>query len=145
MCTINTNPAAEPLIAAWMQAKDNERQWAEHRRNIEDQILSFHPRLLEELQEIMLAKQSLSVTAKLDGLLIEARRSLLLKQEGVAGVLQEFPDLWGPVLRAKYEVVSSKAAMGLLAVASPAAEALRKLISFRAERPYFTAKPESGA
>ena len=140
MYTVNTNPAAVELIAAWHAAKAAERQWVAHRQALEEQILSLHPLLLSELEQCMASKNTMSASAQVDSVVIEAKRSLEVEQNQAALVLAEHPDLFGSVLRCRYEVASSKALFGLFATQSPAAEALRSAVTFKAQKPYFAAK-----
>lgn len=137
MRTLNVNPAAHELLAAWAAAKDAERMWAEHRRLLEEQILSMHPSLVAELEQALVQGNLLSTSVGIENLKIEVKRSIELDQDGTAQLIHQHPDLWGTVFRAKYEVASSKALFGLLATPSPLSEAVSKLLTFKSQRPYF--------
>ena len=139
MNTVNVNPAANDLINAWVAAKDCERQWADHRRNIEEQILSLHPHLASDMEELLVRNNALSTSATMGSLKIEVKRTIELDQERTAQLIQQHPDLWGTVFRAKYEVTSSKALFGLMATPSPVSEAVSSLLTFKTQRPYFAA------
>jgi hypothetical protein len=135
MYQVNTNPAAHELITAWAAAKDCERQWTEHRRSIEEQILSLHPNLVEDMEQTLAKSQALSTSVELENLKIEFKRTIELDQMAAAKAVQEHPDLFGTVFRAKYEVASSKALFGWLNANSEAQEGL---LSFRTQRPCFS-------
>lgn len=137
MRNMTVNPAAHDLINAWVAAKDCERQWAEHRRNLEEQILSLHPNLVADLEQTLVQNSALSTSVAMEALKVEVKRTIELDQDGTAQLIQQHPDLWGTVFRAKYEVASSKALFGLLATPSPVSEAVSKLLTFKAQRPYF--------
>lgn len=137
MRNMTVNPAAHDLINAWVAAKDCERQWAEHRRNLEEQILSLHPNLVADLEQTLVQNSALSTSVAMEALKVEVKRTIELDQDGTAQLIQQHPDLWGTVFRAKYEVASSKALFGLLATPSPVSEAVSKLLTFKSQRPYF--------
>lgn len=137
MRNMTVNPAAHALINAWVAAKDCERQWAEHRRNLEEQILSLHPNLVADLEQTLVQNSALSTSVAMEALKVEVKRTIEIDQDGTAQLIQQHPDLWGTVFRAKYEVASSKALFGLLATPSPVSEAVSKLLTFKAQRPYF--------
>lgn len=137
MRNMTVNPAAHGLINAWVAAKDCERQWAEHRRNLEEQILSLHPNLVADLEQTLVQNSALSTSVAMEALKVEVKRTIELDQDGTAQLIQQHPDLWGTVFRAKYEVASSKALFGLLATPSPVSEAVSKLLTFKSQRPYF--------
>jgi hypothetical protein len=135
MRTANVNPAAHELLAAWASAKECERQWAEHRRSLEEQILSLHPNLVEDLEQTLIQSQGLSTSVGLDKVAVEVKRTIELDQGKVAEVLVRHPDLFGTVFRAKYEIASSKALFGWLNTKNEAPEGL---LTFKTQRPYFT-------
>lgn len=137
MRNMTVNPAAHDLINAWVAAKDCERQWAEHRRSLEEQILSLHPNLVADLEQTLVQNSALSTSVAMEALKVEVKRTIELDQDGTAQLIQQHPDLWGTVFRAKYEVASSKALFGLLATPSPVSEAVSKLLTFKSQRPYF--------
>jgi hypothetical protein len=137
MRNMTVNPAAHGLITAWVAAKDCERQWAEHRRNLEEQILSLHPSLVADLEQTLVQNSALSTSVAMEALKVEVKRTIEIDQDGTAQLIQQHPDLWGTVFRAKYEVASSKALFGLLATPSPLSEAVSKLLTFKSQRPYF--------
>ena len=137
MRNMTVNPAAHDLINAWVAAKDCERQWAEHRRNLEEQILSLHPNLVAGLEQTLVQNSALSTSVAMEALKVEVKRTIELDQDGTAQLIQQHPDRWGTVFRAKYEVASSKALFGLLATPSPVSEAVSKLLTFKSQRPYF--------
>lgn len=137
MRNMTVNPAAHDLINAWVAAKDCERQWAEHRRNLEEQILSLHPNLVADLEQTLVQNSALSTSVAMEALKVEVKRTIELDQDGTAQLIQQHPDLWGTVFRAKYEVASSKALFGLLATPSPVSEAVSKLLTFKSQQPYF--------
>lgn len=137
MRNMTVNPAAHDLINAWVAAKDCERKWAEHRRNLEEQILSLHPNLVAGLEQTLVQNSALSTSVAMEALKVEVKRTIELDQDGTAQLIQQHPDLWGTVFRAKYEVASSKALFGLLATPSPVSEAVSKLLTFKSQRPYF--------
>lgn len=137
MRNMTVNPAAHDLINAWVAAKDCERQWAEHRRNLEEQILSLHPNLVADLEQTLVQNSAPSTSVAMEALKVEVKRTIELDQDGTAQLIQQHPDLWGTVFRAKYEVASSKALFGLLATPSPVSEAVSKLLTFKSQRPYF--------
>jgi len=134
---MTVNPAAHDLINAWVAAKDCERQWTEHRRNLEEQILSLHPNLVADLEQTLVQNSAPSTSVTMEALKVEVKRTIELDQDGTAQLIQQHPDLWGTVFRAKYEVASSKALFGLLATPSPVSEAVSKLLTFKSQRPYF--------
>lgn len=140
MNTINTNPAALDLISAWHAAKSAERQWSNHRQALEEQILSLHPAVLPALEEQMLRGNTMSASAQMADLVVEAKRSADLDQAGTSLLLAEHPDLLGSVIRCRFEIASTKAMFGLFEAGGKAAEALKALVKFRASRPYFAAK-----
>jgi len=137
MRNMTVNPAAHDLINAWVAAKDCERQWTEHRRNLEEQILSLHPNLVADLEQTLVQNSAPSTSVTMEALKVEVKRTIELDQDGTAQLIQQHPDLWGTVFRAKYEVASSKALFGLLATPSPVSEAVSKLLTFKSQRPYF--------
>jgi hypothetical protein len=139
MRTIQLNPAATELISAWYAAKDAEIKWAEHRRNIEEQILSLHPSALQDLETLMGYNNTLSVSATLGSLKVEAKRTVDLDQAQVGQIVADHPDLLGPLFRVKYEVAASRSLFGALSGGGEVAEAVRGAVKFRAQKPYFSA------
>ena len=93
--------------------------------------------MLFRSEQTLVQNSALSTSVAMEALKVEVKRTIELDQDGTAQLIQQHPDLWGTVFRAKYEVASSKALFGLLATPSPVSEAVSKLLTFKSQRPYF--------
>ena len=140
MKTIPVTPELQQLLDAWHTSKEGERQWSEYRRQVEDQILQANPELIASLDSALDSSTSLSLSqsALIGTLKVEAKREAVLDQNQTAHVIAAHPDLWLSLFKATYSVVSSRALFAVMGAQSPVAEAVKGLVSFKKSRPYFS-------
>lgn len=138
MKTITPTPDLQRLLDAWHTSKEGERQWAEYRRQVEDQILQANPELIASLESALDSSTSLSQSAQIGSLKVEAKREVVLDQDATAHIIAEHPDLWLSLFKATYSTVSSRALFAVMGAQSPVAEAVKGLVSFKKSRPYFS-------
>ena len=138
MKTVTPTPEMQQLIDAWYQAKEVEKNWAEYRRNVEDEIFKLNPELIASLESALDNSTSLSQSAQIGTLKVEAKREIILDQDQTAHIIAAHPDLWLSLFKAAYSVVSSRALFAVMGAQSPVAEAVKGLVSFKKSRPYFS-------
>lgn len=138
MKTIPVTPDLQRLLDAWYQAKEVEKNWSEYRRQVEDQILQANPELIASLDSALDNSTSLSQSAQIGSLKVEAKREIVLDQDQTAHVIAAHPDLWLSLFKAAYSTVSSRALFAVMGAQSPVAEAVKGLVSFKKSRPYFS-------
>lgn len=138
MKTVTPTPEMQQLIDAWYQAKEVEKNWAEYRRNVEDEIFKLNPELIASLDSALDNSTSLSQSAQIGSLKVEAKREVVLDQDATAHIIAAHPDLWLSLFKATYSTVSSRALFAVMSAQSPVAEAVKGLVSFKKSRPYFS-------
>ena len=138
MKALITKPGVDQLISGWHSAKEAEKSWAEHRRQIEVMIAEQYGVEVSEVTALLEQGTALSETLKVADLKISVGRTLSIEQAGAALFCAANPALVNVLFKFTYAAANSAAVLGAMHQDGPLGEEIRKIVEIKPSKPSFS-------